>query len=35
MIVGFSAGAATDAIGRIIADRMKSSLGDVPLFVEH
>jgi tripartite-type tricarboxylate transporter receptor subunit TctC len=27
MIVGYAAGAATDTIGRIIADRMKSSLG--------
>ena len=27
MIVGLAAGAATDTIGRIIADRMKSSLG--------
>ena len=34
MVVGFAAGAATDTIGRIIADRMKSSLGQ-PVIVEN
>ena len=33
MIVGYAAGAATDTIGRIIAERMKSSLGQ-PVIVE-
>ena len=33
MIVGLAAGAATDTIGRTIADRMKSSLGQ-PVIVE-
>jgi len=34
MIVGLAAGAATDTIGRRIADRMKSSLGQ-PVIVEN
>jgi tripartite-type tricarboxylate transporter receptor subunit TctC len=34
MIVGLAAGAATDTIGRTIADRMKSSLGQ-PVIVEN
>ena len=33
IVVGFAAGAATDTIGRIIAERMKSSLGQ-PVIVE-
>ena len=33
MVVGFAAGAATDTIGRVIAERMKSSLGQ-PVIVE-
>ena len=34
IVVGFAAGAATDTIGRIIAERMKSSLGQ-PVIVEN
>jgi tripartite-type tricarboxylate transporter receptor subunit TctC len=33
MVVGFAAGAATDTIRRVIAERMKSSLGQ-PVIVE-
>jgi tripartite-type tricarboxylate transporter receptor subunit TctC len=33
IVVGFAAGAATDTIGRIIAERMKTSLGQ-PVIVE-
>ena len=33
IVVGLAAGAATDTIGRIIAERMKSSLGQ-PVIVE-
>jgi tripartite-type tricarboxylate transporter receptor subunit TctC len=34
IVVGFAAGAATDTIGRVIAERMKSSLGQ-PVIVEN
>ena len=34
MVVGFAAGAATDTIGRVMAERMKSSLGQ-PVIVEN
>ena len=34
MVVGFAAGAATDTIGRVIAERMKRSLGQ-PVIVEN
>ena len=33
MVVGFAAGGATDTIGRVIAERMKGSLGQ-PVIVE-